>query len=400
MSGSLMPSVPTQFLLKFNPPKITIVYHFLRNENEKYYHEIPIERRLLESMSNDDMASHLFVSEAYYFDPKQIPRKQVVNIVQRLKDGYVQAQKQNQKNQPAQNQANNQFDHQEGENFFQKKRSLKFDDNYSDDFIEEPQFDLANSKKEDDSIKNPFVKNIAPSHSPQVQDMRSAPHTEEIFSQSPTQNQIYNQGNAYIQAPWNNNAQNKQSQQNTNNNLINFDDLEQSSIPFQMSPTDNQMNSQNEHHQNPQSFGTGVGQQNQNQYDDLLDMVDFESDHDDGAPNQNQSQQYRMDNNGQNIHLNDDNDYYVQQNDMLDGGDNNQVESGAQDVGEEEESVYIKDNIVMRRIQIEGEDQEYLMDPEGNIYDMQGNFIGTANANDLEEMEEDQEEGMEEKLVL
>jgi hypothetical protein len=42
----------------------------------------------------------------------------------------------------------------------------------------------------------------------------------------------------------------------------------------------------------------------------------------------------------------------------------------------------------MRRIQIEGEDQEYLMDPEGNIYDLQGNFIGSANTNDLEEMEE------------
>jgi hypothetical protein len=51
--------------------------------------------------------------------------------------------------------------------------------------------------------------------------------------------------------------------------------------------------------------------------------------------------------------------------------------------------VYIKDNVVMRRIQIEGEEQEYLMDPDGNIYDMQGNFIGTANANELEEMEED-----------
>ena len=37
---------------------------------------------------------------------------------------------------------------------------------------------------------------------------------------------------------------------------------------------------------------------------------------------------------------------------------------------QEEESVYIKDNVVMRRIQIEGEDQEYLMDPEGNIYDL------------------------------
>lgn len=57
---------------------------------------------------------------------------------------------------------------------------------------------------------------------------------------------------------------------------------------------------------------------------------------------------------------------------------------------EEEESVYIKDNIVMRRIQIEGEQQEYLMDPDGNIYDMNGNFIGTTNANDLQADEEEE----------
>ena len=70
----------------------------------------------------------------------------------------------------------------------------------------------------------------------------------------------------------------------------------------------------------------------------------------------------------------------------------NAINGGAQDLegaDEEEESVYIKDNVVMRRIQIEGEEQEYLMDPDGNIYDMQGNFIGTANANELEEMEDD-----------
>lgn len=32
------------------------------------------------------------------------------------------------------------------------------------------------------------------------------------------------------------------------------------------------------------------------------------------------------------------------------------------------------------------------MDPEGNIYDMLGNFIGTANANELEEMEDEQQQ--------
>ena len=45
------------------------------------------------------------------------------------------------------------------------------------------------------------------------------------------------------------------------------------------------------------------------------------------------------------------------------------------------------DGVVMRMIQIEGEEQQYLMDPNGRIFDMQANFIGTANTQGLEEME-------------
>ena len=33
----------------------------------------------------------------------------------------------------------------------------------------------------------------------------------------------------------------------------------------------------------------------------------------------------------------------------------------------------------LKRIQIEGEEEEYLMDLEGNIYDLRGNFIGTTD---------------------
>jgi len=33
----------------------------------------------------------------------------------------------------------------------------------------------------------------------------------------------------------------------------------------------------------------------------------------------------------------------------------------------------------LRRIQIEGENEEYLMDAENNIYDLGGNFIGTTD---------------------
>jgi hypothetical protein len=44
--------------------------------------------------------------------------------------------------------------------------------------------------------------------------------------------------------------------------------------------------------------------------------------------------------------------------------------------------VYLKDNMIMRRIQIEGDDREFLMDPQGQIF-------GTANTNELEELQED-----------
>ena len=33
----------------------------------------------------------------------------------------------------------------------------------------------------------------------------------------------------------------------------------------------------------------------------------------------------------------------------------------------------------LKRIQIEGEEEEFLMDMEGNIYDLRGNFIGTTD---------------------
>ena len=42
------------------------------------------------------------------------------------------------------------------------------------------------------------------------------------------------------------------------------------------------------------------------------------------------------------------------------------------DAETEQVSVYMKDNMIMRRIQIEGDDREFLMDPQGQIFDMNG----------------------------
>jgi hypothetical protein len=33
LSGSLVPSVPTKLLLKYNPPTLTIVYHFEQSQD-------------------------------------------------------------------------------------------------------------------------------------------------------------------------------------------------------------------------------------------------------------------------------------------------------------------------------------------------------------------------------
>ena len=74
LSGSLVPSVPTKLLLKYNPPKLTMVYHFEQKSNEEYFHEIPIDKKLLLSKPAEEIVSHLYVTEAYYFNPKQVKR--------------------------------------------------------------------------------------------------------------------------------------------------------------------------------------------------------------------------------------------------------------------------------------------------------------------------------------
>jgi len=74
LSGSLMPSVPVQVLLKFNPPKLTIVYHFENKENDQFYHDVHFDRSMLQNESDDNIVSHLYMAEAYYFNPKVLKR--------------------------------------------------------------------------------------------------------------------------------------------------------------------------------------------------------------------------------------------------------------------------------------------------------------------------------------
>ena len=66
------------------------------------------------------------------------------------------------------------------------------------------------------------------------------------------------------------------------------------------------------------------------------------------------------------------------------------MEGEGEGEGEEDEDVIDVDNPEdlakkgLRRIQIEGDDQEYLLDNEGNIYNLQGEFVGTTGDEDEE----------------
>lgn len=50
-----------------------------------------------------------------------------------------------------------------------------------------------------------------------------------------------------------------------------------------------------------------------------------------------------------------------------------------------DESVIVHEGKVYRRVQIEGKDEEYLIDEQQNIYDMQLNLIGVKGDSDDDE---------------
>ena len=79
-------------MIKYNPPKLTIVYHFEQRNNQQFYHDIMLERDMLMTRTTDDVVSHLYVTEAYYFNPKQIKRSQLLRLVGMIQQNLQNAQ--------------------------------------------------------------------------------------------------------------------------------------------------------------------------------------------------------------------------------------------------------------------------------------------------------------------
>jgi len=106
---------------------MTLVYHFESKESELYYHEIPIDPKLLQTKSADDVVSHLYVTEAYYFNPKRIKRPQVLRLVKMMQSNSPKQLKRNERQEQINIQDNNYVEDAlnfgfKQNNFFERKK--------------------------------------------------------------------------------------------------------------------------------------------------------------------------------------------------------------------------------------------------------------------------------------
>ena len=123
LSGSLVPSVPTQLMIKYDPPKVTLVYHFENKSNDQYYHDMPLDKNFICQSSAEDIVSHLYVTEAYYLNPKQVKRQQLIKLVNMIKDNFSKENSNNNATVPV-------VDGRK-KNFFERKRFVNFDSGLS-----------------------------------------------------------------------------------------------------------------------------------------------------------------------------------------------------------------------------------------------------------------------------
>lgn len=81
--------VPDKFLLKYDPPKICVVYHFKDHKKEdQYWRDLTLEVDMQTIPS--DLTAWLFKAHYWYFDEKLIKKEQVTKLMTQLKKEWKQ----------------------------------------------------------------------------------------------------------------------------------------------------------------------------------------------------------------------------------------------------------------------------------------------------------------------
>lgn len=80
---SLIPAVPDKFLIKYDPPKIWVVYHFKdHSEKDQYWRDIPLEFNTDSTASS--VTDFLFKEHSYYFDSSLVGQEQVNKLIRMI----------------------------------------------------------------------------------------------------------------------------------------------------------------------------------------------------------------------------------------------------------------------------------------------------------------------------
>ena len=111
---------------------MTIVYHFEQRSNEQFFHDIAIDEHMLATQSTDEFVSHLYMAEAYYFNPKQVKRSQLLRLVAMLQQHHNQNNAaQNPEGTSPQQDGPSQTSQQKPagrpKNFFERKRFINYE---------------------------------------------------------------------------------------------------------------------------------------------------------------------------------------------------------------------------------------------------------------------------------
>lgn len=262
--------IPTNFGLKYNPPKLGIQYYLKENPKDTYVHEIKLED--IENKKCEDLLDELFTKHKKFVDPKVVSRNQLEDLMEKLKSHMVA-------NSPMKNK----------ENLHENTNKNAKTDEWG--------LDINSGQKEEQLTK------------PQE-------FEKDIFSGAAGEDFKNNDKNFMLDDF---NMDKEDEKINPGHDM--FDGLVDDLSDAKSKPNDGPADSSEPMNSPPQA--------EENEEDDDSDAIDID----------------------------------------------NEEELAARG---------------LKKIQIEGEEDEFLMDAEGNIYNLNGDFIGTTNG-DAEEEQEDAE---------
>ena len=75
--------IPTNFGLKYNPPKLGIQYYFKENPKATFVHEVSMDH--VANKKTEEVINELFTKHKKFIDPKVVSRNQLENLMERLK---------------------------------------------------------------------------------------------------------------------------------------------------------------------------------------------------------------------------------------------------------------------------------------------------------------------------